>query len=166
MFLFSGRSTTFYPDTQARYLHVILDNISFIPNTIYHQVLGCDFPASLRLPLFSPLYLQLLCLTCHLLWLTCFLNGLDLLTQIHCFLPLAIAKSLGQIQNLTTTPLHLKFFSGFPLILGYVQNASARPDSCPWVVNIYIATKVFQLLHDIHHFRVAAVWAILLEGYT
>lgn len=128
IFLFSGRSTTFYPDTQARYLHVILDNISFIPNTIYHQVLGCDFPASLRLPLFSPLYLQLLCLTCHLLWLTCFLNGLDLLTQIHCFLPLAIAKSLGQIQNLTTTPLHLKFFSGFPLILGYMQNASARPD--------------------------------------
>ena len=38
--------------------------------------------------------------------------------------------------------------------------------ACPWIINIYITTEVLQLLHNVHYFCVAAVWAVLLEGYT
>lgn len=112
---FLWKSTTFYPDTQARCCRHPWQHL-FPPPTNPVRVLGSWLPCITQSTPFLSLYLQLLCnlpsssgLTVPLMVMTCSPNSL--------FPPLAIAKSLGQIHETVSTPPSLKVFNEVPFDL-------------------------------------------------
>lgn len=121
--LLSGNGTTFHIVTQACHSWYCLLHPYTHPPPGY-----VDFTLHtwLRLLLILLVCQHLLSPTCHAPSPDRFHNKLDSLTHTHPCRPTANIGSPLQTPKLTS-PLHLKLFNDFLLLLWYVQNSSAWP---------------------------------------